>query len=525
MRLLGRSVVASLVVCASVAVLAPLAAADPPTEPESFSATFSLSGTADQSLASVDLDQDDDHKYTRFDLNDQSGTVYEILIRYDTARLYVIDPVHLTCTVYADSTSAQASWAWLSSAIAAGTDTWQASPASSFFVAGNDLAELFSLLGVPSSAAPVELTEDGSAAHTPTALAAGGASLDVQQFTPGTPVSSTFNVPAACTTGGTGPIAVSQAAPLSATVKAGYAYSGQLAASAYTDLPATFATTTSSPGLTVSETGAVSAPSSLAPGDYSASGTTSDGVGDTGTWTFTLAVQDSAPGVPTGVSAAAGDGQATVSFTAPDEHGSAITGYTVTASPGGQTATGPGSPIVISGLTDGVPYTFTVTATNALGTGGASTSNQVIPVDTHPPSAPAGLSGDFADGSLDLAWQPSTDNVAVDHYELYLNGVPIQRIAGTQTHAAIRRFEPSGESVYTVRAFDAAGNESSALASVNVEWTARPARSPKDIPRWAWQLLAWQEHGHGTQPAHPNPLPDWYAAWKAWREEPFKLLR
>ena len=47
---------------------------------------------------------------------------------------------------------------------------------------------------------------------------------------------------------------------------------------------------------------------------------------------------------------------------------------------GGQQATGTASPITVDGLTNGDTYTFTVTATNATGTGLASAaSNAVIP--------------------------------------------------------------------------------------------------------------------------------------------------
>ena len=98
-------------------------------------------------------------------------------------------------------------------------------------------------------------------------------------------------------------------------------------------------------------------------------------------------VAPTAPDAPTGVSAVAGDGSATVAFTAPANNGSPITGYTVSSSPGGFTGTGSTSPIVVSGLTDGTPYTFTVTATNGVGTGPASTpSNSVTPVAPAPPS-------------------------------------------------------------------------------------------------------------------------------------------
>jgi invasion protein IalB len=77
----------------------------------------------------------------------------------------------------------------------------------------------------------------------------------------------------------------------------------------------------------------------------------------------------------------AGHSSATVSFTAPAaDGGSAINSYTVTSSPGGVTASGIASPITVNGLTNGTTYTFTVTATNAHGTGPASApSNSVTP--------------------------------------------------------------------------------------------------------------------------------------------------
>jgi hypothetical protein len=95
------------------------------------------------------------------------------------------------------------------------------------------------------------------------------------------------------------------------------------------------------------------------------------------------------------VSATAGDSSAVVAFTPPvNTGGLPITIYTVTASPGGQAASGTGSPIMLFGLSNGESYTFTVTATNTIGTGPASApSAPVVPYGAerpHPePPAPS----------------------------------------------------------------------------------------------------------------------------------------
>ena len=97
----------------------------------------------------------------------------------------------------------------------------------------------------------------------------------------------------------------------------------------------------------------------------------------------TFTVNAVVPGAPTIGTATAGDTQATVTFTAPASTGGApilAGGYTVTSNPLGATGTGSSSPITVTGLTNGVAYTFTVTATNSAGTGPASAaSNSVTP--------------------------------------------------------------------------------------------------------------------------------------------------
>lgn len=97
----------------------------------------------------------------------------------------------------------------------------------------------------------------------------------------------------------------------------------------------------------------------------------------TGSGIATATVPDS-PSI--GTATATGSTTASVTFGVPADGGSAITGYTVTSSPGGLTGTGTSSPITVAGLTTGTAYTFTVTATNANGTSLASAaSNSITP--------------------------------------------------------------------------------------------------------------------------------------------------
>jgi hypothetical protein len=103
-----------------------------------------------------------------------------------------------------------------------------------------------------------------------------------------------------------------------------------------------------------------------------------------GTKWGTLSFTKTIPDAPTIGTVVAGNQQATVPFTAPSsDGGSAITSYTATSSPEGRTGTlsqsGSGS-ITETRLTNGSAYTFTVTATNAIGTSAASAaSNSITP--------------------------------------------------------------------------------------------------------------------------------------------------
>lgn len=99
----------------------------------------------------------------------------------------------------------------------------------------------------------------------------------------------------------------------------------------------------------------------------------------------TFVVNAVTPDAPTIGTATAGDGEATVRFTAPGfTGGSAITGYTVISSPGNLTAIGTASPITITGLTNGTSYTFTVAVANIAGTSIVSAASNSVTAFTLP---------------------------------------------------------------------------------------------------------------------------------------------
>jgi FG-GAP-like repeat len=113
------------------------------------------------------------------------------------------------------------------------------------------------------------------------------------------------------------------------------------------------------------------------------------------------------PGAPIIGVATAGNGSVRVAFTPPDNGGSAITSYT--ASCGSHSNSGAGSPIVVSGLTNGLTVSCTVTATNSVGTGGSSDSSNLVT-----PRAGTKLARDFnGDGKGDLLWENTDGEVAI----------------------------------------------------------------------------------------------------------------
>ena len=110
---------------------------------------------------------------------------------------------------------------------------------------------------------------------------------------------------------------------------------------------------------------------------------------DTGSTTKTTLVADAvrfqlvgtAPGAPSGVTATPNAGQVDLRWAPAPTHGVSISGYVVTASPGGRSVSVTGTSATMTGLSSSTAYTFAVRARSAAGTGPESVrSNTVLPL-------------------------------------------------------------------------------------------------------------------------------------------------
>jgi parallel beta-helix repeat protein len=194
-----------------------------------------------------------------------------------------------------------------------------------------------------------------------------------------------------------------------------------------------------------------------------------------------------APSVPTGLTATAvGPTQVDLAWSAATDN-VAVTGYTVyrngTAIATVDAAT---TSFQDAAATPNATHTYTVDAFDAAANRSAQSAPATAttpgtggpPPDTEPPSVPAGFTATpGGPTAVDLAWSPSTDNVAVAGYTIYRGGTAIATVDATASTFKDTTVAASTTYTYTVDAFDESSNRSAQSAGAQVT-TPDPPPAP-----------------------------------------------
>jgi hypothetical protein len=184
------------------------------------------------------------------------------------------------------------------------------------------------------------------------------------------------------------------------------------------------------------------------------------------------------PGVPSDVLATAGDGQATVSFVPPVD-GGPVESYVVRATnvsnPSAPvlSVSGAGSPIVVSGLTNGDGYTFTVTAVNVAGEGEVSSSSALVTPQLALPGAPTGVVAVSGDGRATVSFVPPVDGGAVASYVVRASNVsnpaaPVVSVTGTGSPIVVSGLTNGMSYVFTVAGLNSSGEGAVSIGSAPI---------------------------------------------------------
>jgi hypothetical protein len=203
------------------------------------------------------------------------------------------------------------------------------------------------------------------------------------------------------------------------------------------------------------------------------------------------------PGAPTNPVATAGNGQASVAFTPPASNGGgAITGYTVTSSPDNRTATGVGSPLVVTGLTNLTSYTFTVVATNATGNSVASAASAavtIIGVVTNPSTGKIWMDRNL--GATQVA-ASSTDALAYGDLYQWGRGADGHQVRTSATTTTLSSSDQPGDNKFIIgppSPYDWRSPQNTNLWQ-GVNGVNNPCPSGYRIPtesEWAAEIVSW----------------------------------
>ncbi|MCK2218169.1 fibronectin type III domain-containing protein [Actinomadura sp. ATCC 31491] len=170
---------------------------------------------------------------------------------------------------------------------------------------------------------------------------------------------------------------------------------------------------------------------------------------------------------------------------APPETGAAdVTGYTVTASPGGAVVSTADTEATVTGLVNGTAYTFTVTATGAAGAGEPSPpSDAVRPQPAEVPMSPPALLVTPLDQRVDVQWAPAVDGgSAITGYTVSVQpGGLSMDIAPDTTVATVTGLANGTAYTVTVVARNAVGASAPSTAAAVTPSASRPPGAPTHL--------------------------------------------
>jgi hypothetical protein len=146
-----------------------------------------------------------------------------------------------------------------------------------------------------------------------------------------------------------------------------------------------------------------------------------------------------------------------VSWTAPANNGAPIDNYTVNYGSGTQNC--PASPCTITGLTNGKPYTFVVSAHNVAGDGPPSAASAAATPDAVPPAVTGFTTSNPQDGQLTLAWNVDVpDGTPIQKYQISWPGAAAPAVvAASATTYTATGLDNSNPTTFTIIAFNRQG--------------------------------------------------------------------
>jgi titin len=222
-----------------------------------------------------------------------------------------------------------------------------------------------------------------------------------------------------------------------------------------------------------------------------------------------------APQAPSGVSAAAGDTSATVSWSGAADNGNAITGYRIVpVGPNGSvapTTTVAGArTAIIGGLTNGSSYRFEVSALNAIGTSAVTVSAAVVPAGS--PLQPVSVAASAGDGQATIFWTAADDNGSpIIDYTVTPVGpggpLPAATVDGAAVSTTITGLANGTSYTFEVTATNALGTSAAGVSPAATPMTAPPAAtapgtpgSPNAAPALAGATVSWTAPSDGGSP-------------------------